>query len=188
MELLASWKPEVEYSLEIDSAAFKGIYGLASNQVKQTIKVGTEDDYSSLLVEVSGVPLTDSIVVQLLDGSDKVVRQSIADEEGVAEFLYLKPGSYYLRAYIDKNGNGQWDTGIYDQDLQPEPVYYHQEKIECKQKWDVSRQWNLTARPLYSQKPMAITKQKPDKQRQQLRNRNLERARDMGKEYIPKGI
>ena len=187
-ELLVEWQEGAEYSLEIDSAAFKGIYGLASNQVKQTIKVGTEDDYSSLLVEVSGVPLTDSIVVQLLDGSDKVVRQSIADEEGVAEFLYLKPGSYYLRAYIDKNGNGQWDTGIYDQDLQPEPVYYHQEKIECKQKWDVSRQWNLTARPLYSQKPMAITKQKPDKQRQQLRNRNLERARDMGKEYIPKGI
>jgi hypothetical protein len=35
---------------------------------------------------------------------------------------------------------------------------------------------------------MAITKQKPDKQKQQLRNRNLERARELGKEYIPKGI
>ena len=126
-------------------------------------------------------PSTDSIVVQLLDGSDKVVRQSLADAEGVAEFLYLKPGAYYLRAYIDKNGNGQWDTGNYDQNLQPEPVYYHQDKIDCKQKWDVSREWNLTARPLYKQKPMAITKQKPDKQKQQLKNRNMERARDMGK-------
>ena len=187
-ELVVEWQEGEEYSLEIDSAAFEGIYGLTSNTMKQTIKVGTVDDYSSLLVEVSGVSLTDSIVVQLLDGSDKVVRQSVADAEGVAEFLYLKPGAYYLRAYIDKNGNGQWDTGNYDQNLQPEPVYYHQDKIDCKQKWDVSREWNLTARPLYNQKPMAITKQKPDKQKQQLRNRNLERARELGKEYIPKGI
>ena len=72
--------------------------------------------------------------------------------------------------------------------IQPEPVYYFHEKIECRQKWDVSRQWNLTARPLFKQKPLAITKQKPDKQKQQLKNRNIQRARDMGKEYIPKGF
>jgi hypothetical protein len=34
---------------------------------------------------------------------------------------------------------------------------------------------------------MAITKQKPDKQKQQLKSRNIQRARDMGKEYVPKG-
>ena len=139
-------------------------------------------------MELSGVPLTDSIWVQLVDNGDKVIRQSLADTDGTAEFIYLKPGSYYVRAYIDKNGNGKWDTGVYDQDLQPEPVYYFHEKIECRQKWDVSRQWNLTARPLFKQKPLAITKQKPDKQKQQLKNRNIQRARDMGKEYVPKGF
>ena len=40
---------------------------------------------------------------------------------------------------------------------------------------------------VYLEKPMAITKQKPDKQKQQLKNRNIQRARDMGKEYVPKG-
>ena len=182
-ELVAEWRTGMEYSVEIDSAAFKGIYGLASNPITQSIKVRTEDDYSSLVVEVSGVSLSDSIVVQLLDSQDKVVRQTLADTEGVAEFDYLKPGSYYMRAYVDKNGNGQWDTGIYDKDLQPEPVYYNQEKIECKVKWDVSRQWNMTAVPLYRQKPLAITKQKPDKEKQ-LRNRNINRARDLGIEYL----
>ena len=50
-------------------------------------------------------------------------------------------------------------------------------------KWDVSRQWNMTAVPLYRQKPLAITKQKPDKEKQ-LRNRNINRARDLGIEYL----
>ena len=187
-ELAADWAIGQEYKLEIDSAAFQGLYGAVSHHTKQNIKVRTEDDYSSLVMELSGVSLTDSIVVQLMDTGDKPVRQTLADADGVAEFAYLKPGTYYVRAYIDLNGNGQWDTGVYDQDLQPEPVYYFHEKLDCRQKWDVSRKWNLTARPRYNQKPTAITKQKPDKQKQQLKSRNLQRARDLGKEYIPKGL
>jgi len=186
-EVVADWAMGQEYQVEIDSAAFQGIYGLTSHPINQKIKVRTEDEFSSLLMELSGVNLKDSIVVQLLDTGDKVVRQTLADADGVAEFPYLKPGNYYVRAYIDKNGNGQWDTGIYDQNLQPEPVYYFHEKVECRQKWDINRKWNLTARPRFKQKPMAITKQKPDKQKQQLKNRNIQRARDMGKEYVPKG-
>jgi uncharacterized protein (DUF2141 family) len=187
-ELAADWAIGQEYKLEIDSATFQGLYGAISHRTKQNIKVRTEDDYSSLVMELSGVSLTDSIVVQLMDTGDKPVRQTLADADGVAEFAYLKPGTYYVRAYIDLNGNGQWDTGVYDQDLQPEPVYYFHEKLDCRQKWDVSRKWNLTARPRYNQKPTAITKQKPDKQKQQLKSRNLQRARDLGKEYIPKGL
>ena len=186
-EVVADWVMGQEYQVEIDSAAFQSIYGLTTHPIKHKIKVRTEDEFSSLLMELSGVNLKDSIVVQLLDTGDKVVRHTLADADGLAEFPYLKPGNYYVRAYIDKNGNGQWDTGIYDQNLQPEPVYYFHEKVECRQKWEINRQWNLTARPRFKQKPMAITKQKPDKQKQQLKNRNIQRARDMGKEYVPKG-
>ena len=120
-----------------------------------------------------------------MDSQEKVQRQALTDASGMAEFMYLKPGKYYLQAYIDKNGNGQWDTGIFDQDLQPEPVYYHQEAIECKAKWEATRQWNLTGVPRYKQKPLEITKQKPDKEKK-LRNRNLERAKSKGIQYLKK--
>ena len=55
--------------------------------------------------------------------------------------------------------------------------------IDCKAKWEATRQWNLTATPLFKQKPMAITKQKPDKGKQ-LRNRNLDRAKSKGIDYL----
>ncbi len=182
-ELTADFQQEMNYVITVDSAAMHSIYGIPTKKMEQKFKVRHEDEYAYLAVEVSGVGKTDSVIVQLLDGQDKVLRQSLTDASGVAEFIYLKPSRYYLRAFIDRNGNGEWDTGVYDQDLQPEPVYYHREPVECKAKWDATRQWNLTATPLYKQKPLAITKQKPDKKKQ-LRNRNIERARSLGKEYV----
>ena len=187
-ELLCEWREDMEYSLEIDSAAFVSIYGAASEASKQGIKVKHNDEFSSLMVSISGVPDSVSVIVQLLNKSDAPQRTAKVGPDRTAEFFYLNPGTYYMRAFIDFNGNGIWDTGCYDDDLQAEPVYYHEEAIECKEKWDVSRSWNLTARPRHRQKPREITKQKPDKEKQ-LRNRNAERAKQKGIEYLKgKGV
>lgn len=75
-----------------------------------------------------------------------------------------------------------WDTGDYAAGLQPEMMYYYPDEIECKAKWDVTLDWNPTARPLDKQKPAKITKQKAEKQRK-IRQRNIERARKMGIAY-----
>jgi len=186
-ELIAEWRLGTEYSLEVDSAAFENIYGIVSKEMKQGIKVRKEDDYSALFVTVSPNPVAgDSVakvIVQLIDSNDKPLRETTVGDDDTAEFLYLKPGKYYMRAYIDRNGNGQWDTGRYDDDLQAEPVYYYNEELECKEKWDVNRTWNLTTIPRYRQKPVAIIKQKPDKEKQ-LKNRNIERAKQLGKQYL----
>ena len=190
-ELAVPWQPEKEYLLEVDSAAFQNIYGRVSKSIKENIKVRSEDEFGTLFVTITNAPITanDSaaqIFVQLMDRSDKVVRQEKVGEDMTADFFYLKPGKYFLRAYVDLNGNGQWDTGIYDQDLQAEPVFYNPEEIESKAKWDINRSWNLTAIPRYRQKPLSITKQKPDKEKQQ-KNRNLERAKKLGIQYV-KGL
>lgn len=181
--LRAEWRPGVEYSLEIDSAAFENIYGIVNRPIKKGLKVRSLDEYSTLFVNISGSSDT-CLVVQLLDNADKPVKQ-VRAKDGTAEFYYVAPGSYYLRAFSDRNGNGKWDTGNYDADLQPESVYYENEMIECKAKWDITHEWNITARPLNMQKPLVITKQKPDKAKQ-LRNRNADRARDLGIEYVRK--
>ena len=90
--------------------------------------------------------------------------------------------------FVDRNGNNIWDTGEYDADRQPEDVYYFSEEIECKAKWDITKQWNLTAKPRNRQKPGALIKTKDDKQKAKLRNRNAERARQLGIEYVKKEL
>ena len=187
-EILADWKLGVEYSLEIDSAAFVDIYGLVSNQYKQGIKVKTLDEFSSLTLNISGVEAVDTtIIVQMLTSQDAVT-QEVRVTKGKAEFKYVTPGKFYLRAFIDANGNGVWDTGDYDADRQAEAVYYYSKELECKEKWDVTESWNLTATPRFRQKPQAIVKQKPD-QAKKLKNRNIERAKQLGIKYMKsKGI
>lgn len=182
-ELRGEWRPDIEYSLEVDSAAFEDIYGLASKPIKQGFKVNSLDTYGTLLVNITSLhdlPL----IVQLLDAQDKVVKET-KTVNGVAEFYYLKPQKYYMRLIVDRNNNGKWDTGNYDNDQQAEEVYYYPEAIECKAKWDLTESWDPLARELSLQKPGAITKQKPDKEKK-VKNQNVQRAAKLGIQYVPK--
>ena len=176
-ELLAEWRPGTEYSLELDSAAFKDIYGVASVKMKQGFRVRSLDEYGSLFVTLAGMA-DKNVVCELLDGQDRPVKQ-VRTKSGTAEFYYLKPALYYLRLTVDENDNGRWDTGDYALGLQPETVYYYPEEVECKAKWDVTITWNVGQTPFYRQKPAKITKQKGDKKRT-IKRRNLERAASMG--------
>ena len=179
-ELLGEWRPGIEYSLEIDTMAFTDIYGKTSAPYKQGFKVRSEDSYATVLLEVAGMKDT-TIVVQLLSSSDEVVKE-VSTDNGTAEFFYVKPGTYYARMFIDSNRNGEWDTGLYADDRQAETTYYYPEKLECKEKWDMTLTWNPTSRKPFMQKPLEITKQKPEKEKT-IRRRNLERARELGIPY-----
>ena len=182
-ELRGEWRPDIEYSLEIDSAAFEDIYGKVSDPIKQGFKINSLDSYGTLLVNITS--LSDQpLLVQLLNGQDQVIKQVKANN-GVAEFFYLKPEKYYMRLIVDRNDNGKWDTGDYAKDQQAEEVYYYPDVIECKEKWDVTESWDPTARNLARQKPGAITKQKAEKEKK-VKNQNAERAKKLGIQYIPK--
>jgi len=104
-------------------------------------------------------------------------------KSGKAHFDYVTPGKYYVSAFVDTNGNGIWDTGDYDLDLQPEDVYYYPREIECKEKWDITQSWDLKATRRYRQKPAAITKQKAEAEKK-LKNRNADRAKKLGIQYV----
>jgi hypothetical protein len=169
----------------VDSAAIVDIYGLASKPFKQGIKVKTLDDYATLFMDISGYADSAAVVVQLIDKGDKVVAVSRMESDHTASFYYVKPGTYYLRAFHDPNGNNQWDTGDYDADYPAEDVYYFHDEVECKEKWDINRSWNLTARRRFEQKPDKLKKQKGDQQKR-LQNRNAQRAKQLGIEYVQK--
>ena len=185
-EVVVDWHPETEYSFEVDSAAFTDIYGLVSGEYKQGIKVKSHDDYSTLIIQVSGVKEEEGpIVMELLDTSGKTLKRTKVEADGTAQFFYVNPGAYYTRAFIDRNDNGVWDTGNYDEDLQPEDMYYNPQLIEAKAKWDITKQWNLTAMPRDKQKPVALIKNKAEGKKT-VRNRNAERASQLGIEYVKK--
>ena len=184
-EILGEWRPDIEYSLEVDSAAFIDIYGKASASLKQGFKVKSLDEYGTLLVSLVGMK-DSTVVVQLLDTSDRVVKQ-VTTTDGRAEFFYINPGTYYLRLFIDSNGNGVWDTGLYADKLQAERTIYYPKSVECRAKWDITLTWNTLIEKATSLKPLAITKQQADEEKT-IKHRNAERAREKGIEYVPDDI
>ncbi len=156
-EMLAEWRPEVEYKMTIDSAAFVGLYGLHTKQRETKLKFKSLDQYSTFYLTVQNAQ--PGYTVQLLGGGEKVERQQRV-VKGQADFFFLNPGTYHIRVFNDRNGNGVWDTGLYDSKEQAEEVYYFPGKIEMRENWDYTQEWNPTALPTDRQKPDDIKKQK----------------------------
>lgn len=159
-----------------------GFCRVSTKKLKQGFKVSALSEFGTLLLSING---TDGqpIVVQLLDTSDKPVKE-VKTSGTTAEFFYIKPGRYYLRMFVDSNNNGIWDTGDYASGRQAEEVFYYPEPVECREKWDISKTWSPRATVLTRQKPSQITKQKAEQTRQ-VKQRNAERARKLGIEYLP---
>lgn len=170
--LYAEWQPDSRYELLVDSAAFVNMYGRVTTNIKKTVSVKSLDDFSSLFVTLHDADTT--AVVQLLNSSDKVVKQQKAPG-GRADFYFIEPGTYYLRLFYDRNGDGVWTTGDYDLQQQPEETFYFPGSLNLRAKWDVSEDWTPAARERFRQKPAAVTKQKPDKEKT-IKNRNAERG------------
>lgn len=170
----AFWEPEQEFALKVDSAAFHSLYGVCTDKIDQKLKVKSLSDYATLFWNITGVPDSVAIVVQLLDGQDKPVAEAVA-EGGKADFYYLAPGKYYARLFVDENKNGVWDTGEYSRKQHAEPVFYYPGALELKAFFEVTQDWNVSTVPLDRQKPEDIKKQKPDEKKKMDRNRERER-------------
>ena len=95
--------------------------------------------------------------MQVLDSKDVLISTKSAINK-VTVFEYLKPGDYYIRLFIDKNGNGKWDTGELLTHVYPEEVFYYPKKISIKANWEFEETWDYTQTPLLKQKPTEIQK------------------------------
>jgi hypothetical protein len=149
------WEPEKSYELRIDSAAFRSIYNLYTDKNTSQFKIRSLDEYSSVKMLLADY---DSLaVLQILDAKDMVLSTKPASAKGTL-FEYLKPGDYFMRMFIDANGNGKWDTGNLSTRTQPEEVFYYSKKMTLRANWEFEETWNHKEIPLLEQKPAELKK------------------------------
>lgn len=181
-QILGNWRPGQRYRLEVDSAAATGLSGLTTPPLRFDFSIPKNEELGTLFLLLPDADST--AMVQLMQQDDKVLHQTPA-QNGRADFFYLKPGKYYIRLFHDRNGNGEWDTGNYDLLLQPEEVFYYPEAIEVRANWDIEQTWFIHERPLNRQKPSELVKQKVQSAKSTARQRNIERARSLGRTVTP---
>ena len=191
MKLYAEWQPNDRFKLETDSATFRSVYGWWASPIKREIRVNPLDTYGSLFLQIrrpafatQPVATGDSlaspprIIVQLIDRSEKLIREMEADANDRADFFFLTPGDVYLRCFIDMDGDGKWTTGEYASGRQPEPVYYFPSPFKIKAKWEMEQVWTPDAIETMRQKPKALTKQKSKKKATTAHERNVQRDKE----------
>lgn len=155
-EIHYAWEPEKSYELNIDSAAFTSIYGKVNNKLgNNKFKIRSLDEYSAIQVLLE--PFEAKAVIEVLDSKDMVVASRPAAQKG-SLFEHLKPGDYYLRLFIDENGNGIWDSGDFRLRRQPETRYYYSKKLSLMANWTFEETWKLETKDLLKQKPAELRK------------------------------
>ena len=153
------WEPGAKYRLIADSASVLSVYGTPSDKLSVELTVKKIEDYANLLFNITP-PDSTSIVVELLDSSDKPVRSATLTD-GRAVFELVNPGTYYARVFFDSNRDSLWTTGNVALGLQPEESAYYPKRIELRANWDNELTWDPYQIALDQQKPNDIKKNKP---------------------------
>ena len=82
-----------------------------------------------------------SFIVQLVDQNLNVLHEKININK--SQFEDLQSGQYSLRLIIDRNGNGEWDPGNYDEREEPEPIIYYREGEKNSPIINLKANWEL---------------------------------------------
>ena len=152
--LMSDLQPEATYTLKVDSAACRDIYGVCNDSIETSLRLKSLDEYASLTVKMAHF---DSLArIQLLNDKDAVVRELPALPEGT-KFEHLAASTFYIRMYIDHNADGQWTTGDWQLQRQPEPVYYYPSKLKLRANWDFEENFDHISIPQLSSKPQSLT-------------------------------
>lgn len=173
--LVGEWRPGQEYTLVIDSAAYTGLSGKVNAPLEQKFRIAKQEALGALFLTLPATP--DSSIVQLMPSDGKVSYQ-VLTENGRADIFYVKPGTYYVRLFIDRNGDGVWTPGDFAAGRQPEETFYYPKAVEVRANWDTELTWNIRALPLLQQKPKALIKTTNTQKKTTAHQRNLERKKN----------
>jgi len=124
------------YKLFVEPGAIEDILGVQNDTIKSSIKTGKSSDYCSLFLSIRNFKRF-PVIIDLINDKGDVVARTYASEEREFEFRNLRPSRFMIRIIYDDNDNGQWDTGNFLMDREPEEVYYVKTIIEAKANWEV---------------------------------------------------
>lgn len=181
--LRPKWEPGAKYRMLIDSAVVSSYWGLWNNRVEQSFTVNQLDKYGNLEINIRGIPEGKQAFVELLDKTDKPIRKNWV-KGSIARFQDLPPGELYARLIVDDNEDGEWTTGDYDKQRQPERVFYYPGLFLIREHTDHTEEWNIRSTPVIKQKPLEITKNKPEEKKK----RDLNREREQQRGSSPSGV
>lgn len=143
MFMTYKFREKTLYKLLILPGAFKDIFNLKNDTLKQKFTTTEIEDYGLLLVNVKYEDTIYPQILQLLDEKNNIVEERYMYKPQKQKYDFMKPGKYKVRIFQDRSLNRKWDTGNYLKKIQPEKVYFYAGEINVKANWDTEIEWSF---------------------------------------------
>lgn len=132
--------------LQIDSAAFESVEQEFSPTLEQKFELKNPVRFATLKLEIE--TQKQNYIIELLDDKKKVIRRFDSNKKAINSnktivWDYLPGQTYQIRAIIDENKNGKWDTGDYQTKTLPEKIIFMPKELTIRENWEVSEKFSF---------------------------------------------
>lgn len=116
----------------------------SNDTIRFSFETFVTDECSTLILDVSDFDST--WVFELINSMNteqgKVVRR-VKSNASKLRFEQLIPVTYSIRCFQDKNGNGKWDSGDYENGIQPEEMKRFPIRQKLRPNWEVEEKLSI---------------------------------------------
>jgi hypothetical protein len=138
-----AWNSTDNYDLYIPKGSFTDLYSDSCDSTHVRFQMRPIEEYGKFVVTINRPDQSYPVIIQLLTEKGLVTHQRIITTDKRVDFGLLKPGKYGLKAIMDANANGRWDTGKFIKKIQPERVLIHPKIFEVRTNWELEETWDL---------------------------------------------
>ena len=137
------WKEKSKYLLVFGLGSFVDFYDQKNDVYELRFGAQEENFYGKLNILIDIGETQPPYIFQLLNSEMNVLKEQSIDQSETISYQYLRPAEYSFRLIQDLNNNGKWDTGNYEEKVQPEPVIYYPTKTNVRSNWELDLEWGI---------------------------------------------
>lgn len=119
----------------IKPGAISATTGWVFPEFEQIFTKRISKEFGILNVKISGY--SEPLIVEMLSKNTVVKREELSNPTAALRFEQLEPAEYTFRIVVDKNGNGQWDTGNFEEKIQPEETHLFSQPTKVRANWEI---------------------------------------------------
>lgn len=138
-ELATPLASNSNYKLVLKPGAFTDIHNKVNELDTISFSTRNVEDLGSFIItmQLDSSNTKPVIVELLLDGKEQVLRTDYITSSQNISYNNLNPGKYKVRAFIDQNANGYWDSHDLINKKIAEKYYHFSKEVEVRKNWEI---------------------------------------------------
>ena len=129
------WKKKTNYTITFGEGTFTSIFNAKNKEFRKSLRLGSADDYGTLILNLEVPDTTKSYVLEVLnDRKATILRDKLTKNKTITLSNY-KIGTYFAKIIYDDNKNGIWDTGNVRNGTQPEKILFFPTEFTIRANW-----------------------------------------------------